>query len=350
MKTRKRGFQKLFILIHTVTMLMTLTGCERPDITLLKENQDVRGLVRTLGWVEGKDAREALIEIGVPAVDPLIDALKKNDEDIASNAAYALGQIGDERAIEPLIAALSHRDLDVSREAAYALSHFDDPRAAAGLINFIKRVPDDTPLRYKGKELEYAKPYIYALAALGLPGLDAINESLREEYDVFLKQASQLIIEIVLREFALPVCEGKSIEVMPYQDGVPGIHRLAVTRFDGEYDENAIAYDIPVMWLALDDPRSVELVLCFDTKAEELETCRYTDGSKITRFRNTYYFSLREAASGVEIDSLELKGNPPPACPVSKDTSDYYYRVSQGDQPSLQALEDWLINYVEIKK
>jgi len=43
-------------------------------------------------------------------IDPLVDLLKKNNADIYSSAAVALGQINDKRVVEPLIIALDNID------------------------------------------------------------------------------------------------------------------------------------------------------------------------------------------------------------------------------------------------
>ena len=55
---------------------------------------------------------KALAEIGPPAVLPLIAVLKNGWVTERQNAARALGQIGDERAIAPLVAALKDEDVD----------------------------------------------------------------------------------------------------------------------------------------------------------------------------------------------------------------------------------------------
>ncbi|PXF57631.1 MAG: hypothetical protein C4B59_14855 [Candidatus Methanogaster sp.] len=49
-----------------------------------------------------REAATILCEIfGKPAVEPLIDALKDKNMVVRANAAYILGEIGDERAVEP---------------------------------------------------------------------------------------------------------------------------------------------------------------------------------------------------------------------------------------------------------
>ncbi|MBN1452745.1 MAG: HEAT repeat domain-containing protein [Anaerolineales bacterium] len=107
---------------------------------------------------------DALVEIGIPAMQPLANVL--NDEqkgwkfrsavvdilkiinapgvveilisalkgDISWYVAGALGQIGDIKAVEPLVAILSDAEPGYEREsAAKALGKFDNPRAVAAL-------------------------------------------------------------------------------------------------------------------------------------------------------------------------------------------------------------------------
>lgn len=66
-------------------------------------------------------AIKALVEIGSPAVEPLINALKHTDRDVRIGAAKALGKLGDPRAIEPLKRTLNDGDSDVRIAALEAL-------------------------------------------------------------------------------------------------------------------------------------------------------------------------------------------------------------------------------------
>lgn len=75
------------------------------------------------------DAAWALKKIGSPAIEPLIATLRDADEDVRGPAAWALGEIGDVRAVEPLIAALRDREGTVRRHAADALWRIGDVRA-----------------------------------------------------------------------------------------------------------------------------------------------------------------------------------------------------------------------------
>ena len=70
-----------------------------------------------VGWV----ARNALKEIGKPAVEPLIEALKDNNSRTRRRAASALGEIRDARAAESLTQALEDEDKEVRKAAKKAL-------------------------------------------------------------------------------------------------------------------------------------------------------------------------------------------------------------------------------------
>jgi len=62
---------------------------------------------------------EALVKIGKPAVEPLLEELANEEKDIRERVVWALGEIGDARAVEPLIALLE--DWSVRSTAAESL-------------------------------------------------------------------------------------------------------------------------------------------------------------------------------------------------------------------------------------
>jgi HEAT repeat protein len=71
------------------------------------ENQEAAGFfIEKLGDKDfGVSAREALISMGEPAVEPLIENLKTEDQKVKDETALILIEIGDPRAVEPLIEA-----------------------------------------------------------------------------------------------------------------------------------------------------------------------------------------------------------------------------------------------------
>ncbi|MDP3012079.1 MAG: HEAT repeat domain-containing protein, partial [Candidatus Hydromicrobium sp.] len=119
-------------------------GLFKPNVEILAEKRDVKGLIKALLYhkkdyfVVRREAAEALSKIGLPAVEPLIAALKDNDWDVRKVAAEALGEIGDSLAVESLIAALKDKDRDVHYNAAVALGKIRDIRAVEPLIAALK--------------------------------------------------------------------------------------------------------------------------------------------------------------------------------------------------------------------
>jgi len=85
-------------------------------------------------WV-AKEEWDKCVEIGAPAVEPLIIALEDKNEDICKPAAKALGRIGDARAVTPLYIALKERR--VPHHAARALGEIGEP-AVDILVNALK--------------------------------------------------------------------------------------------------------------------------------------------------------------------------------------------------------------------
>lgn len=98
-------------------------------------------LVGSLGD-ENKDvayaSTYALIDIGLPAVTPLIEALKDENPQVRSFAALALGEIRDKKAVEPLLEILDDPSPEVRMNAAYSLGEIGDVKAVEPLIELLK--------------------------------------------------------------------------------------------------------------------------------------------------------------------------------------------------------------------
>ena len=85
-----------------------------------------------------ESALEKLTNIGKPAAEPLITALKDKDISIRIGAARALGEIEDNRALEPLIVALKDENASVRMWAAEALGEIKDNLAVEPLMTVLK--------------------------------------------------------------------------------------------------------------------------------------------------------------------------------------------------------------------
>lgn len=85
-------------------------------------------LIAKGNWIE-------VVQIGKPAIKPIIESLEyvyDEDKDLAARALYNIG----ENAVEPLIGALKNANKDIRDGALVALDNFDDPRAVDAIKNY----------------------------------------------------------------------------------------------------------------------------------------------------------------------------------------------------------------------
>jgi HEAT repeat protein len=93
---------------------------------------------------------DKLIELGTPAVAPLLGCLKDEDYSRRQGAALALGELGDKRAVDPLIACLQDDNADVKKSATKSLGELGDKRAVGPLIDVLKN--EDTEIKTNAAE------------------------------------------------------------------------------------------------------------------------------------------------------------------------------------------------------
>ena len=113
--------------------------------------KDLGPLMAKLASEDGgirKEAREALVALGKPAVSSLAKALRKSgSSQVRWEAAKALGEIGAPRAIPILVKALEDKDSDVAWLAADALSALKKKAWPELLRALMKTVPHPEALR-----------------------------------------------------------------------------------------------------------------------------------------------------------------------------------------------------------
>jgi len=88
-----------------------------------------------------EDATDALVELGQPALETLVKALKDKDENVRKQAVIALGRIQDPAAIDALIEMLQDKDWFIRLTAAAALEKIGDERGRDA-IKPLLRDPD----------------------------------------------------------------------------------------------------------------------------------------------------------------------------------------------------------------
>ncbi len=103
----------------------------------IKSEEPVDDLVRALAdehWLVRLNSRNALLEIGGPATERLVEALGDRNPGGRWQAAWALGRVKSEDALVPLVKALEDSDWMVRDEAAVALVKIDSEKAVELLV------------------------------------------------------------------------------------------------------------------------------------------------------------------------------------------------------------------------
>jgi HEAT repeat protein len=99
-------------------------------------------LARTLRDTEAPVRRRGAWALGAldssEAVPALVEALKDSDAGVREQVAWALGAIDDHRAVDGLIGALTDSVAGVRRQAAWALGAIGDKRAVTALMKALK--------------------------------------------------------------------------------------------------------------------------------------------------------------------------------------------------------------------
>jgi HEAT repeat protein len=92
------------------------------------------------------DKRDTLL------VEPLLDALNDEENEIRCYAIEALSGIADRRAVEPICGALQDGDVDVRRLAAKALGKLGDTQAVKPLLKVLKDKKENMKVRKHAAE------------------------------------------------------------------------------------------------------------------------------------------------------------------------------------------------------
>jgi HEAT repeat protein len=105
----------------------------------IKDERVLEPLIVQLRSDEFKeDATDALVDLGKPAIDRLVTALKDKDENIRKQAVIALGRIQDPEAMEPLVEMLKDPDWFTRLTAAAALEKIGDDRGREAIKPLMK--------------------------------------------------------------------------------------------------------------------------------------------------------------------------------------------------------------------
>lgn len=157
-------------------------------------------LCQALSYIEvnAAPAREALVKIGTPAVEPLCLALQHEWRKVRSEAARTLGDIADNRAVVPLCRALDDRDATVRARAAYSLGQIKDERAVAVLCRGVE-----------DKDVSVRRSCTAALGAVGHPQAVGALCLRLEDREPSVRRTAALALRRLEQRAALPALRAR---------------------------------------------------------------------------------------------------------------------------------------------
>ena len=130
------------------------------------------------------EAIDALVQVGDPAIKPLIDLLDHNDRLLRSAAIEALGKIGNPQAIEPLVSALEGEDNWLRKKAIESLGNIASVKGVRPLVSILEQC---------NKSKGVCKAAINALGKIGDP--QAIEPLVSMSHDEDVREAAQKALE-----------------------------------------------------------------------------------------------------------------------------------------------------------
>jgi hypothetical protein len=363
---RERGciMKKITFIILVFSLLSGLAylcGCGEPTIDELI--QDLSDSDREY------DARWALVEIGEPAVEPLIAALDDGNSEIRSWAMWCLGEIGDPRAVEPLItilhdekkywwgtaksslieigapaveplvACLKEADADVAERACDTLVSIGAP-AVEPLIDVLGHSDEDI------RDLAFwalddigdpaAEPLIAALGNRSFPIQTSVAMLLWRQNDPEVERMGNDFYAH-LRE----LCYGS------HDIGTPVPNTIVLLDPSGEYDEviHPWAYELPLEWT--DAPvDSINLIGVVEEDFVTIETCEYgilgVGVCKVYRKQHQVEITLLEVRTGRTVATSIFEGTLPRECEEKEKFVNYASKDVTGDEVSFSQVLPWL--------
>ena len=161
-----------------------------------------------LSWIGSTDAINALIKLlrypsiqvqaavakalgraSLPAVSPLVEALKHNDDMVKVHAAHSLGQISSPLAVTTLIESLGHVSKSVRFEAAWALGQIKSPLSANSLANLLTE-----------SDISVQSQAVQSLKNIGVPAISAVAKMLKTSSSHTRSVAARTLGQIGMEE------------------------------------------------------------------------------------------------------------------------------------------------------
>jgi len=175
--------KRMIVIIVSVVILAGCVATIAQDIQAEQKSR-IAPLIATLGTRDWDKAVEALVQIGEPAVGPLIAALRPEVRFTSSRACLALARIGTSKAVDAVFEALEQGSAEVRIEAAGALRHIRSDRALDRLLELV------------GKDME-PRVRMSAAGALGVfrsnKSVDVLIAALGDPYEYVRAEAATVL-------------------------------------------------------------------------------------------------------------------------------------------------------------
>jgi len=184
------------------------------EVEKLKEKKDVEGLIRKLETGKPREQASAAYALGdigdERATDPLIRLLERieTDGNVCVAAVQALGQIGNERATEALVRCLS--DNVRGRTSPIGVTEVPVALAAAHALNSIGEPAIDPLIKALGSEIGTMRVYARrALEMIGEPAVEPLKKALINENKYVRETAGKILKDMRVDVKPTPSPPGK---------------------------------------------------------------------------------------------------------------------------------------------
>lgn len=164
-----------------------------PNIEKMEKEKNIQALIqlfRSRSRKIQKNAGFALVRIGKPAVDPLLQVLNDVNWFVRANAICALAEMKEQRIVEPCIRALNDVHYGVRGVAAIALGELGDRRA---VIPLIQSLNDEHP--YIRREAAFALGSFEDISAI-----EPLTRVLNDKYSYVQDAAKQALEHIKTKQ------------------------------------------------------------------------------------------------------------------------------------------------------
>ena len=174
--------------------------------------------------------------IGSPAVDPLIELLDDENEEVRSAAISALGRIDDDRIFDILVKSLRDNNGEFRMDAIRAMGQRDDNRIMEHMVEALRdnyygvRTNAAGYLKKKSWQPSNAEEKAYFLLVdflLSISGEGAINKTKRKELVNMGEQAVNPLVRSLDLEgsgtYLYNTYKGKKVVKIPYRQYVRGL-------------------------------------------------------------------------------------------------------------------------------